>query len=119
MANGQSLVIGQQHRRLNMSYTELKFKKDRVAHIKAKVAVDAKWAIRGLLRIYADQTADEQAVGDTCVHNGVGFSGIDGVILSSFASQIESGRNMSEKQMNLIFKKMPKYAMQLEKASQS
>jgi len=102
-----------------MGYTELKFKKDRVAHIKAKVAVDAKWAIRGLLRIYADQTADEQAAGHTHVHNGVGFTGFDGEILSSFAAQIESGRNMSEKQMNLIFKMMPKYATQLEKASQT
>ena len=100
-----------------MSYTELKFKKDRVAFIKARVGVDAKWAIRGLLRIYADQTADEQAVGDTCVHNGIGFTGVDGHILSSFASQIERGRTMSAKQMNLIFKKMPKYAMQLESAS--
>lgn len=100
-----------------MSYTDLKFKKDRVAFIKEQCKVDARWAIRGLLRIYEDQTAEEQAVGDTRVHNGIGFTGFDGPILSSFAEQINKGRNMSPKQMVLIHKKMPKYAMQLEKAA--
>ena len=102
-----------------MNYTKLKFKKDRIAYIKYKVDFDAEWAIRGLLRIYADQTADEQSVGDTCVHNGVGFSGIDGVILSSFAEQVKKGRTLSIKQMNILHRKMPKYAMQLEKASKT
>ena len=100
-----------------MSYTELKFKKDRIAYIKEQVKVDARWAIRGLLRIYEDQTAEEQNAGHTHDHNGVGFTGVDGEILSSFASQIEKGRNMSPKQMALIYKKMPKYAAQLEAAS--
>ena len=86
-------------------------------YIKEQVKVDARWAIRGLLRIYEDQTAEEQNAGHTHVHNGVGFSGVDGEILSSFASQIKKGRNMSPKQMVLIHKKMPKYAMQLEAAS--
>ena len=102
-----------------MSYTELKFKKDRIAHIKEQVKVDARWAIRGLLRIYEDQTAEEQSVGHTREHNGVGFTGVDGEIMSSFAEQINRGRNMSPKQMALIHKKMPKYAAQLEKASKA
>ena len=100
-----------------MNYTELKFKKDRISFIKEQCKVDARWAIRGLLRIYEDQTAEEQAIGDTSEHNGVGFSGVDGGILSSFAEQINKGRNMSPKQMAIIYKKMPKYAAQLEKAS--
>lgn len=97
--------------------SNLKFKKDRVAFIKDMVKHDARWAIRGLLRIYEDQTAEEQAAGHTHMHNGVGFSGVDGEILSSFAEQINKGRNMSFKQMTLIHKKMPKYAMQLEAAA--
>jgi hypothetical protein len=101
-----------------MKYTDYKYKYQRIAHIKEMVAVDSRWAIKGLLRIYADQTAEEQAAGHTHVHNGVGFSGVDGEILSSFAEQINKGRNMSPKQMILIHKKMPKYAAQLEAASQ-
>ena len=102
-----------------MSFNELKFKKDRIAHIKDKVRTDANWAIRGLLRIYEDQTASEQASGHTSEHTGVGFTGVDGEILSSFAEQINKGRTMSPKQMALIYKKMPKYAAQLEKASKA
>jgi len=100
-----------------MKYTEIKYKYQRIAHIKAKVAVDPIWAIKALMRIYDDQTRDEQNAGHTSEHNGVGFSGIDGEILSSFAEQINKGRNMSKKQMILIHKKMPKYATQLEAAA--
>jgi len=100
-----------------MSYGELKYKYERVAYIKEQVSVDPRWAIRGLLRIYADQTAEEQNAGHTHEHNGVGFTGVDGEILSSFAEQVNKGRIMSVKQMALIHKKMPKYATQLEKAS--
>ena len=74
-------------------------------------------AIRALLRIYEDQTAEEQNAGHTRDHNGVGFSGVDGEILSSFASQVQKGRIMSVKQMALIHKKMPRYAGQLEAAA--
>lgn len=102
-----------------MNYKNLKYKYERIAFLKEMLKTDSRWAIRGLLRIYEDQTAEEQAVGDTCVHNGVGFSGVDGEILSSFAEQINKGRNMSPKQMALIHKKMPRYAGQLEKASKA
>lgn len=97
-----------------MKYNELKFKYERIAFIKEKLDIDAAWAIKGLMRIYADQTAEEQNAGHTHDHNGVGFTGVDGEILSSFAEQINKGRVMSIKQMNLIHKKMPKYASQLE-----
>ncbi len=95
-----------------------KFKKDRIAFIREMVGNDARWAVRALLRIYEDQTAEEQAVGHTRVHNGVGFSGVDGEILSSFAEQVQRGRTLSAKQMAIVFKKMPRYARQLEAAAQ-
>lgn len=100
-----------------MNYNDLKYKYERVAFLKEMLKTDARWAIRGLLRIYEDQTAEEQAMGHTHVYNGVGFSGVDGEILSSFAEQIQKGRVMSVKQMALIHKKMPRYAGQLEKAT--
>ena len=102
-----------------MKYSEIKYKYQRIAHIKAKVGSDPQWAIKALMRIYDDQTREEQNAGHTSEHNGVGFSGIDGEILSSFAEQINKGRNMSPKQMALIHKKMPKYATQLEAAAKT
>lgn len=84
---------------------------------KKKLGKNPRWAIRGLLVIYDMQTAEEQVVGETVEHNKVGFSGVDANILSSFAQQIHFGRKMSQKQMELIFKKMPKYAGQLYKIS--
>ena len=94
-------------------YDDLKFKKDKVAFIREKVATDPRWAVKGLLRIFEYQTATEQACETTQEHNGVGFTGVDAEILSSFAKQVNKGRNMSPKQMAIIYKKMPKYAKQL------
>lgn len=96
-----------------MKYQDIKFKKDRVAFLKEKLANDQQWAVRGLLAIYAHQTADEQASGDVAEDNGVGFTGADGEILSSFAQRVESGRDLTDRQMELLFKKMPKYGRQL------
>lgn len=102
-----------------MKYSDLKTKKDKIAYLKEKLGNDPKWAIRGMLRVYAEQTASEKAMGGTVDDNGVGFSGVDGNILSSFSDQIDHGRNMSEKQMRIILKKMPKYARQLMELSET
>lgn len=95
-------------------FADCKTKKERVAFIREAVATDAKWAVRGMLAIYANQTRDEQASEDTRYHNGIGFAGCDANLLSSFAKQVERGRSLSAKQMHYVFKKMPKYAGQLE-----
>lgn len=94
-------------------YNELKFKKDKLAYMREMVGTDQRWAIRGLLKIFEYQTASEKATESTNEDNGVGFSGVDAEILSSFAKQVSKGRNMSPKQMAIIYKKMPKYAKQL------
>ena len=99
------------------AFAELTTKKARIAYIRERLATSPAWATRGLLRIYDNQTADEQASQTTSHDNGIGFSGCDAEILSSFAEQIRRGRNMSPKQMALIFKRMPKYAAQLESVS--
>lgn len=101
-----------------MKYTELKTKKDRIAFIKQMVATNQSWALRALTRIYEHQTTDEQKSGYTRKWNHVGFNGVDSEILSSFAVQVEKGRNLSAKQMVILFKKMPKYAKQLEALTQ-
>jgi hypothetical protein len=92
-----------------------------------KLATNPCWAIRGLLRIFQNQTADEQLDGAVRHNNGIGFTGTDAPILTSFAYQVMKklewvksknlpvcwDKMLSEKQMNLVFKKMPKYSKQL------
>ncbi len=96
-----------------MKYSELKTKKEKVAFVKQMLASNPAWAVRGLLKIYEFQTEAEQRVGETTEDNGVGFSGCDAHILSSFADQIKNGRQMSAKQLAIIYKKMPRYSRQL------
>ena len=82
-------------------------------HIKNQLATNPAWALRALVKIYERQTADEQCSGITKEDNGVGFSGVDANILSSFATQVLNGRNLSAKQMAIVYKKMPRYWKQV------
>ena len=100
-----------------MNFNELKTKKARRQFIRERLGTDLRWAIRGLLRIFDNQTADEQRAEETRVWNNIGFTGADAHILSSFAKQVLKRRSLSEKQQRLLFKKMPKYAAQLESVS--
>lgn len=102
-----------------MNYNELQHKYQRIAFLKEKLATDLNWAKAGCQRIYEYQTADEQATGETRNLNGVGFSGADSFILSSFAEQINAGRFAgTKKQLDILFQKMPKYAKQLDAIAQ-
>lgn len=90
-------------------------KKAAIEMFKEKLRTDENWALKGLLTIYELQTHDEKNRGATVEHNGVGFTGFDSNILSSFAVQVKSGKQMSVRQMATIHKCMPKYAQQLYK----
>lgn len=85
--------------------------------VKLKLATDPMWAQRALLKIYEFQTIDERKMQNTVYHNGVGFTGTDGKILTSLAKQYQKYGRLSEKQMAILFKKMPKYWMQVVKIS--
>lgn len=89
---------------------------------------------RALQVIYERQTSDEQVIGTTKHVNGMGFSGADAEILSSFACQVNRkvgqhndylgrpaklGETLSPKQMILARKKIAKYARQLLEVSQA
>lgn len=100
-----------------MKYADLTTKKAKVQFIRDKLSNDKQWAIRGLLRIYSCQTTSEQAANETEESNGVGFNGMDAELLSSFAQQYIQHKNLSDKQMIWVHKKMPKYASQLERLS--
>jgi hypothetical protein len=88
-------------------------KEEIIQEWKRKIATDKRWAIRALIVIYENQTADEKDIGVTKHNNGVGFNGTDAELLTSFAQQVNAGRNLSQRQTDYLFKKMPKYAGQL------
>lgn len=92
--------------------------------VKGKLATNDQWLYRGLLAIYARQTADEQDAERTQYNNGRGFGSADAEILSSFAKQVEDWNNteprsrkyrspLSPRQREIARTKMEKYAMQL------
>ena len=81
--------------------------------IKDLLGRNAKAVTNGVLAIYRNQTRDEQCTQSTNHNNGIGFSGADAGILSSFAEQLLRGQNLSEKQMVIARKKIMKYAGQL------
>lgn len=117
-----------------MSLQEIKTKAGRIGYIKQQLINNDRWLIRGLLAIYDRQTREEQSAMVTRDHNGVGFTGIDGEILSSFAQQVirkggiaiskdlsadcSVNRFFSDKQVPILRRKMVKYARQLAEISQ-
>lgn len=69
---------------------------------------------RAIIRIYEYQTAVEKSAEHTIENNGVGFSGTDGNILSSFAKRLTVFHTpLSEKQMAIARRVVPKYAGQI------
>lgn len=68
---------------------------------------------KAVVKIWEYQTADEQRVGETKEHNGVGFNGLDANILSSFAEFYKRTGFLTPKQIVIARKKMMKYAGQL------
>ncbi len=97
-------------------------KAERETHYRAQLASSPQWAIRALLVIYSLQTSDEQSAGHTSALNGRGFSGRDSEILSSFARRViewnaeathKYPTPMSSKQLIVLFRCMPRYAVQL------
>jgi hypothetical protein len=81
--------------------------------IKNQLATNPTWTVKALVKIYERQTIDEQNSQSTKENNGIGFNGLDANILSSFAEQVNKGRNLSVKQMTIVYKKMPRYWKQV------
>jgi hypothetical protein len=95
-----------------------------VEQIREKLGSDPHWLERGILAIYANQTADEQQSEATRHDNGIGFTGADAHFMSSLAKQIERshrrpGDRLSPKQRAIAFERMPKYARQLHRVAKS
>ena len=95
-----------------MSNNSKKWKKE---DIKELLETNDIAVIRGWIRIYELQTEDEKQTEDTHHNNSVGFTGADGYILTSMMNNYIKWGQLTEKQFNLIKKKMMKYAGQLAK----
>lgn len=96
-----------------MEYTKEELKNA----LKNQIATNDDKAIRALMTVYSYQTVDEKKKGETKALNGVGFSGKDSKILSSFAEQYNRSGSLSPKQVALLKRLMPRYAGQLLNAS--
>lgn len=81
--------------------------------VKGKLSTDRAWALRGVIRILEFQTKDEIKSNNTYDYNGVGFTGFDGEILTSIAKFYLNTGKVSNKQLEILFRKMPKYWKQL------
>ena len=88
-------------------------KKALVEQLRLRLASNDRWALRALLRIYQNQTADEQTRDTTLERNGIGFTGPDAEILSSFARQYQRRGCLSPKQMTILHRRIPAYARQI------
>jgi hypothetical protein len=99
------------------THPTLMSKKDLIECLRQRLATDPRWALRALIRIYQNQTADEQSKDATIERNGIGFSGPDAEILSSFSRQYLRRRSLSPRQMNLLQRKIPSYARQILQCS--
>jgi len=83
-------------------------------YLKTQLSTNPQWATKAMIRIFNEnQTNDERTSEHTKYDNGIGFSGVDGEILSSFSKQVIGGRTLSPKQMAIVMKKMHRYWKQI------
>jgi hypothetical protein len=92
-------------------------KKDMIEQLRHRLASNDRWALRALMRIYQNQTADEQCQETTIERNGIGFTGPDAEILTSFARQYQRRGCLSPKQMIILRRRIPAYARQIVQGS--
>ena len=92
-------------------------KKDMIEQLRHRLASNDRWALRALMRIYQNQTADEQCQETTIERNGIGFTGPDAEILTSFARQYQRRGGLSERQMIILRRRIPAYARQIVQGS--
>lgn len=90
-------------------------KKWTTAEIRHNLETNNAWLIRGLMAIYARQTADEKDVGLTKHDNGIGFNGVDSNFLSNMVKFYNDRSFLTANQIAKVRKAMLKYSGQLKK----
>ena len=84
-----------------------------VEEIRNLINTNDKFIGTAIVKIFEQQTIDEQSCDETQENNGVGFNGVDAPILSSFAKFYMKNGYLSTKQIAIARKKMPKYSKQV------
>lgn len=92
-------------------------KKDYELFIKSKLKTSTKWALKGLITIYRNQTPDERTGQMTKFHNALGFTAYDAPILSSIAESYINTNAISADQLRTVKNIIPKYWEQILHAS--
>jgi hypothetical protein len=88
--------------------------------IQENIKTNINWTIRSLEVLYSRQTTDEQVNQTTSHQNSRGFNSTDSFILSSFSEQVRKRKQygnpvlLSEKQLSICQKKLPKYWRQIQ-----
>lgn len=90
-------------------------KKELQEAIKKQITSSDAQSIKAMLKVYEYQTSDEQESAGVYENNGVGFAGADAEILTSFCKQFTAKGFLSPKQMEIVKKKVGKYAAQITK----
>lgn len=90
-------------------------KKEKLGFIRRKLGTVADKALATLKLLYRNQTAMERALRGQMLEekNGRGFTAFDSPLLTSLAEQYITKKRLSDCQMQILFKKMPKYARQV------
>lgn len=81
--------------------------------IKRKLATDDRWAKKALLCLFNRQTEGERIDRTTYKDNQVGFTAFDADILTGMAKHLLKKSFLTEGQLNLVKKKVPKYWNQI------
>ena len=88
--------------------------------IQNNIVNNISWTIRSLEVLYSRQTTDEKENKGTKHQNSRGFNSTDSFILSSFSEQVRKRKQygnpilLSEKQLSICQKKLPKYWKQIQ-----
>lgn len=81
--------------------------------LQALIDANDKAVYRAILLIYDRQTEAEKSTMSTLADNGIGFSGCDAELLSSFASQLRDRGWLTTNQLPFARRKIRKYWKQL------
>lgn len=83
------------------------------AKIVALLEANPRAVDRALIRIYERQTADEQRAESTNHNNAIGFSSADARILTSMAKSALHWGGLTDKQRDVVRRRIKKYWRQL------
>lgn len=90
-------------------------KREKLEFIRRKLGTVADKALATLKMLYRNQTAMDRAFRGQMLEekNGRGFTAFDSPLLTSLAEQFITKKRLSDRQLQILFQKMPMYARQV------